>query len=93
MQEMEFIETLLTLNKSNTILTESKPEVQKILICLKPIEGTAESSGATRFSKTFFEVLQIIVTKPQNGKLMQASMRRKIRHLKILGNMCITIVS
>ena len=43
---------LLTLSKSSTILTESKPEVQKILICSKSIEGTAESSGATRFSNT-----------------------------------------
>ena len=47
---------LLTLSESNTILTESKPEVQKTLISSKSIEGTLESSGATRFSKTSVEV-------------------------------------
>ena len=56
MQEMEFIETLLTLNKSNTILTESKPEVQKILICSKSKEGTTECGGAARFSNTSVQV-------------------------------------
>ena len=56
MQEMEFIETLLTLNKSNTILTESKPEVQKILICSKSKEGTIECGGAARFSNTSVQV-------------------------------------
>ena len=36
----------------NTILTESKQEVQKTLICSKSREGTAECSGVTRFSNT-----------------------------------------
>ena len=47
---------LLTLSESNTILTESKMEVQKTLVCSKSREGTAESSGARRFSNTFIEV-------------------------------------
>ena len=38
---------LLTMSESNTILTESKPEVQKTLIYSKLREGTAESSGIT----------------------------------------------
>ena len=42
----------MTLSESNTILTESKPDVKKTLICSKSKEGTAESSGATRFSNT-----------------------------------------
>ena len=47
---------LLTMSESNTILTESKPEVQKTLICSKSREGTAESSGATRFSNTSVDI-------------------------------------
>ena len=84
---------LLTLSESNTILTESKPAVQKTLICSKSTEGTAESSGARRFSNTSVAVKKIIVTNARNGKLLQADMRNKIRHLKILGNMYITILS
>ena len=56
MQEMKFIETLLTLNESNAILTESKPDIQKIFICSKSKEGTIECRGATRFSNTSVEV-------------------------------------
>ena len=57
MREIQFRETsLLTLSESNAILTESKPEVQKTMICSKSREGTAESSGATRFSNTSVEV-------------------------------------
>ena len=44
------------MSETNTILTESKPEVQKTLISSKLTEGTAESSGATRFSNTSVEV-------------------------------------
>ena len=47
---------LLTLSESNTILTESKPEVQKTLICSKSRVGTAESSEATRLGKISVEV-------------------------------------
>ena len=47
---------LLTLSESNIILTESKPEIKNALICSKSREGTAESSGATRFSKTSVDV-------------------------------------
>ena len=47
---------LLTLSESNTILTESKPEAQKKLICSKSREGKAESSGATRFSNSSVDV-------------------------------------
>ena len=43
---------LLKLSKSNTILTESKPEVQNKLICSKSREDTGKSSGPTTFSKT-----------------------------------------
>ena len=57
MREIQFRETsLLTLSESNAILTESKPEVQKTMICSKSREGTAESSGAIRFSNTSVEV-------------------------------------
>ena len=44
------------MSESNTILTESKLKVQKILIFSKSREGTAESSGATRFSNTSVDV-------------------------------------
>ena len=44
---------LLTLSKSNTILMESKPEVQKPLSRSKSREGTDESSEAIRFTNTF----------------------------------------
>ena len=47
---------LLTLRESKKILTESKPVVQKTLICSKSREPTAESSGATRFSNTSVDV-------------------------------------
>ena len=47
---------LLTLTESNTILTKSKPNEKKTLICSKSGQGTAESSGATRFSNTSVEV-------------------------------------
>ena len=56
MQEIQFRETSATMSESNTILTESKPKVQKILIFSKSREGTAESSGATRFSNTSVDV-------------------------------------
>ena len=52
---------LLKLSESNTILTMSKPEVQKTLIC--PREGTAESSGVKdsailllKFSKSLLQM-------------------------------------
>ena len=46
MREIQFRETSAdTSAKSNTILTEPKPEVQKTSICTKSREGTAESSG------------------------------------------------
>ena len=47
---------LLTLSESNTMLTQSKSEVQKTLICSKSREGAAKSSGATRFSNTSVDV-------------------------------------
>ena len=54
--------------ESNRILTESKPEVQKMSVCSKSREITAESKGATRFSNTSVDVQQIIVTNARNGK-------------------------
>ena len=56
------------LSESNRILTESKPEVQKVLICSKSIESTAEFKRATRFSNTSVDVQQIIATNARNGK-------------------------
>ena len=53
--------------ESNRILTESKPEVQKMSVCSKSREITAESKGATRFSNTSVDVQQIIVTNARNG--------------------------
>ena len=47
---MQFREIFATPSESNTILTESKPEVQKTFICSKSREGTAESSEATRLA-------------------------------------------
>ena len=44
------------LKESNTMLTESKPEVKKALICSKSKEGTAEYNGATRFSNISVDV-------------------------------------
>ena len=67
MREFNSGSPLLTLSESNTILTESKPEVQKALICSKSREGTFESSGATRFSNTSVDIQQIIVTNARNG--------------------------
>ena len=63
---------------------ESKPEVKKILICSKSREGTAESSGATKFSNTSVDVQSIIVTNAQNRKLLQANVNSKIRHEKAI---------
>ena len=56
MRETQFRDTSLTLTVSNTIIMESNPEVQKTLICSKSREGTAEFSGATRFSNTSVDV-------------------------------------
>ena len=56
------------IQESKRILTESKPAVQKMLICSKSREGTAESKGATRFSNASVDVQQIIVTNARNGK-------------------------
>ena len=44
------------MSESNTILTESNPEIQKPLIYSKSIEGTAEASEETMFSYTSAEV-------------------------------------
>ena len=51
MWEIQIRGLLLTLSESNTILTESKPEVKKTLICSKSKEGTAESSWSTRSAR------------------------------------------
>ena len=48
---------LLILSQSNTILTKSKPEVQKTLIFSKSREDTPKFCGAARFSYTSVEVL------------------------------------
>ena len=45
--------------ESNRILTESKPEVQKMSVCSK--------SRETRFSNTSVDFQQIIVTNARNG--------------------------
>ena len=42
------------------------------MICSKSREGTAESSGARRFSNTSVAVKKIIVSNARNGKLLQA---------------------
>ena len=52
------------------------------MICSKSREGTAESSGATRFTNTTVGVQQIIVTNDRKGKLLQANARNKISHKK-----------
>ena len=46
MQKIQFKETPVDKNQ----------KIKKTLICSKPKEGTAESSGATRFSNTFVDV-------------------------------------
>ena len=53
---------------------ESKPEVQKKLICSESREGTGKSSGSTRFSNTVYVQQNIVV----NGNWLQAEMRKKI---------------
>ena len=67
----------MTLSKSNKILPESKPEIQKSLICSKSRESTAESSRATRFSSTSVDVQQIIVTNARNGKYCKQTCETK----------------
>ena len=64
------------IQESNRILTESKPEVQKMLIS-KSRESTAESKGATRFSNTSVDVQQIIVTNARNGKYCKQTCETK----------------
>ena len=54
--------------ESNRILTESKPEVQKMLIRSKSIESTAESNRAIRFNNTSVDAQEIINTNARNGK-------------------------
>ena len=66
MQEIQLREPSADTELS-TIQRESKPKVQKTLICSKSREGTAESSGATRFSNTSVNFQQIIVTNARNG--------------------------
>ena len=56
MREIQFRKPSANTEESNTILMESKPEVQKTLICSKSREGTAESGRATRFSNTSVDV-------------------------------------
>ena len=51
-------ERILSWHFANRILTESKPEVQKTLICSGSREDTAESSGATRFSETLLTFIK-----------------------------------
>ena len=58
----------LSQTESNIILTESKPEVQKMLICSKSRESTAEYKQAIRFSNASVNVQQILVTNARNGK-------------------------
>ena len=65
------------IQESNRVLTESKPEVQKMLICSKSRESTAESKGATRFSNTSVDVQQIIVTNARNGKYCKQTCETK----------------
>ena len=60
-----------------------KTASSKTLIFSKSREGTAESSGTTRFSNTSADVQYIIVTNARNGKLLQANMRNKIRQKKL----------
>ena len=50
---------------NNRIKTGSSKNIE----LLKAREGTAESSGATRFSNTSVDVQQIIVTNARNGTL------------------------
>ena len=64
-------------SESNRILTESKPEVQKVLICSKSRESAAESMRATRFSNTSVDVQQIIVTNARNGKYYKQACETK----------------
>ena len=52
--------------ESNRILTESKPEVQKMLIRSKSIESTAESNRAIRFNNTSVDAQEIINTNARN---------------------------
>ena len=72
------------MSESNKTLKKSKPEVQKTLICSKAREGTAESSGGTRFSNTSVDFLYIIITNARNGKLLPANTRSRMRHKKAI---------
>ena len=66
-REMQF-NAPSALSESNRILTESKPEVQKVLICSKSRESTTEFLRATKFSNTSVDVQQVIVTNARNRK-------------------------
>ena len=56
MREIQFRETSADTERIKYNTSGLKPEVQKILICSKPRESTAESSGTTRFSNTSVDV-------------------------------------
>ena len=75
----------MTLSKSNKILPESKPEIQKSLICSKSRESTAESSGVTRFSNTSVEVQQTIVTKCTKWKIIASKHEKQNQTSRNIG--------
>ena len=69
---------------TNGIKEGSSKNIDLLKAKIDLLKGTAESSGATRFSNTSVDVHEIIVTNARNGKLLQANMRNKIRHKKAI---------
>ena len=60
------------IQESNRILTESKPEVQKMLICSKSRKSTVESKEATRFSNTSVDLSANHCYKCAKRKILQS---------------------
>ena len=57
MREIKFRET-----SADTRQIKYNTKLKKKIVCSKSKEGTAESSGATRFNNTSVDVQEIIVT-------------------------------
>ena len=64
---------LLTLSKANRILTESKPEVQKALICSKSKSDAGESKEATSLAILLLTFSKLLL---QMGETKNIASRR-----------------
>ena len=69
MREIQFREPSADTERIQYNTNNQNRKFQKTLSCSKSREGTAESSGATRFSNTSVDVQEIIVTNARNRTL------------------------